>query len=46
MHAIKIVLSCSSPLFGEGMAALLQKEADMEIVGKVEDGSQVIKVLD
>ena len=43
MNAIKIVLSCSSPLFGEGMAALLQKEADMEIVGKVEDGSQVIK---
>jgi len=45
MHAIKIVLSCSSPLFSEGMAALLQKEADMEIVGKVEDGSQAIKSL-
>jgi len=46
MKTIKIILSCSSPLFCEGMAALLQKEQDMEIVGKIEDVSRTVESLD
>jgi DNA-binding NarL/FixJ family response regulator len=46
MKVINIVISCSSPLFCEGMAALLQKEEDMRIVGKIEDDSQAMQSLE
>jgi DNA-binding NarL/FixJ family response regulator len=46
MKTIKIILSCSSPLFCEGMAALLQKEKDLEVVGKIEDVSRTMESLE
>lgn len=46
MKTIKIIISCNSPLFCEGMASRIQQEEDMDIVGKIEDGSQAMKSLD
>jgi len=46
MRAIRIVISCNSLLFCEGMASVLQKEDDFELVGKIEDESQAIKSLE
>jgi DNA-binding NarL/FixJ family response regulator len=43
MKAIRVILSCSSPIFCEGIIALLQKEADIGIVGKIDNGSQALK---
>jgi len=46
MRPIRIVISCNSLLFCEGMASVLQKEDDFEIVGKIEDETQAIKSLE
>ncbi len=46
MKAVKILLACESPLFCEGMAALLQGEKDLAIVGRIERGSQVVSGLE
>jgi two-component system nitrate/nitrite response regulator NarL len=46
MKAVRILLACESSLFCEGMAALLQREKDLAIVGRIERGSQVMKGLD
>jgi DNA-binding NarL/FixJ family response regulator len=46
MKAVRILLACESSLFCEGMAALLQREKDLEIVGRIERGSQVMTGLD
>lgn len=46
MKAIRVIISCGNPLFCEGMAALLQQEEDIELAGKIEDGSQAIKSAD
>jgi len=46
MKAIKVITSCNSPIFCEGMVARLQQEEDIEIVGKIEEGSQALKSLD
>jgi DNA-binding NarL/FixJ family response regulator len=43
MRAIRIVISCNSLLFCEGMASVLQKEDDFEIIGKIEDEPQALK---
>lgn len=45
MKTIKVILSCNSPLFCEGMAARLQQEEDFEVVGKIEDRSQAVHSL-
>ena len=42
MKAIKVIISCNSPIFCEGMVARLQQEEGIEIVGKIEDGSQAL----
>jgi len=46
MKAVRILLACESSLFCEGMAALLQREKDLAIVGRIERGSQVMRGLD
>lgn len=46
MKLIRIVISCNSLLFCEGMASVLQKEEDFEIVGKIEEGPKAIKSVD
>ena len=46
MKAVRILLACESSLFCEGMAALLQREKDLEVVGRIERGSQVMTGLD
>jgi two-component system nitrate/nitrite response regulator NarL len=46
MKAVRILLACESSLFCEGVAALLQREKDFEIVGRIERGLQVMKSLD
>lgn len=45
MKSIRTIISCSSSVFCEGMAAQFEKEDDIEIIGKIEDGSQAIKCL-
>jgi len=46
MKVVRILLACESSLFCEGMAALLQREKDLAIVGRIERGSQVMRGLD
>jgi two-component system nitrate/nitrite response regulator NarL len=46
MKAVRILIACDSSLFCEGMAALLQREKDLAIVGRIERGSQVMRGLD
>jgi len=46
MKAVRILLACESSLFCEGIAALLQREKDLVIVGRIERGSQVMTGLD
>jgi DNA-binding NarL/FixJ family response regulator len=46
MKAVKIVIACESSFFCEGMAALLQREKDIEIVGKINHGSRIMRGLD
>jgi two-component system response regulator DegU len=46
MRAIRIVISCNNLLFCEGMASVLQKEDDFEIIGKIEDGPKALKSVD
>jgi two-component system, NarL family, nitrate/nitrite response regulator NarL len=46
MKAVRILLACESSLFCEGMAALLQREKDFAIVGRIERGSRVMAALD
>jgi DNA-binding NarL/FixJ family response regulator len=46
MKAVRILLACESSLFCEGMAALLQREKDLTIVGRIERGSQIMTGLD
>ncbi len=46
MKAIRTIISCTSPLLCEGIEVLLKKEQDIEIIGKIEDGSQTVKSLD
>jgi DNA-binding NarL/FixJ family response regulator len=46
MKAVRILIACDSSLFCEGMAALLQREKDLPIVGRIERGSQVMRGLD
>ncbi len=43
MSAIRTVIACRSPLLCEGIESLLKKEEDIEIVGKISEGSQTIK---
>lgn len=40
---IRTVISCSSSIFCEGMAAQLEKEKDIEVIGKIEDGALTCK---
>lgn len=46
MKPLRILLVCEASLFCEGMATLLQSEKDLEIVGKIEHGSRVLKGLE
>ena len=46
MKPLRILLACETSLFCEGMALLLQREKDLEIVGKIDHGSRVLKGLD
>ncbi len=46
MKTVKIVLACESSLFCEGLTALLQREKDFEIVGKIDHGPRVMRGLD
>ncbi|MGE5809646.1 MAG: hypothetical protein ACM32I_11000, partial [Nitrospirota bacterium] len=43
---MKIVIACESSFFCEGMATLLQREKDIEIVGKINHASRIMKSLD
>lgn len=46
MKTMRVIISCNSPIFGEGIATLLRQEEDIEIIGKIENGSQAMKSLD
>ncbi|HEX9137598.1 MAG TPA: response regulator transcription factor [Nitrospirota bacterium] len=46
MKTVKIVIACESSFFCEGMATLLQREKDIEIVGKINHASRIMKSLD
>src|SRR5512147_578231 len=46
MKAVRILLACENSLFCEGMAALLQREKNLAVVGRIERGSQIMTGLD
>jgi DNA-binding NarL/FixJ family response regulator len=45
MKTVRILIACESSLFCEGMIALLRREKDLELVGKIERGSLIMKGL-
>ncbi len=45
MGAIKIIISCTNHLLCEGMESLLKEEEDIEIIGRVSDGSETLRSL-
>jgi DNA-binding NarL/FixJ family response regulator len=46
MNKIRVLITCSSSIICEGMASMLQKEGDIEVVGKLETCILAARILD
>lgn len=42
MHTIRVLIAYNNFIFCEGISELLQKEDDLEIVGKIVDGTEIL----
>ena len=44
MERIRVMLADDHPILREGLAALLQDESDMEVVGEAKDGHEAVRM--